>query len=241
MLTGTDLYRDLPGSAEAAKSLDSADRIVVLQEDAPRLLKASWRAKSVVIFQSARLLTPAAKRSDTLRCVAVGHLRAEKDPATLYEAVAHLPRDVPVTIRHMGAPLDAGLAAKAHALQRHDPRYRYLGPMSHGLARSAMRAAHLLLHPSIMEGGANVIVEAVTAGTAVLASRVSGNVGMLGPQYGGYFEVGDASGMAARIVQAWEERSYLRNLERACAKRRVLFRPEAEARAVQRLLREMLA
>src|SRR5690606_37109055 len=45
VLTGTDLYRDLPGSAEAASSLETADRIVVLQEDALRLLDARWRAK----------------------------------------------------------------------------------------------------------------------------------------------------------------------------------------------------
>jgi putative glycosyltransferase (TIGR04348 family) len=241
MLTGTDLYRDLPESTAAAASLDSADRIVVLQDDAQRLLKPPWRAKSVVIFQSARLLAPATKRRPPLRCVAVGHLRGEKDPATLFEAVARLPRELPVAIRHIGAPLDPELATRAHALQRRDPRYRYVGPLPHGLARCALRSAHLLLHPSIMEGGANVIVEAITSGTPVIASRVSGNIGMLGPDYGGYFERGDPAGLASRIVRAWEDRSYLWMLERGCAARRTLFRPEAEARAVRRLLREMLA
>jgi hypothetical protein len=70
----------------------------------------------------------------------------------------------------------------------------------------------------------------------VLASRVSGNIGMLGADYDGYFACADAAGLAARIVQAWRERSYLRELERACAARRALFRPEAEARAVRRLV-----
>ncbi|MGH8707710.1 MAG: selenoneine biosynthesis selenosugar synthase SenB, partial [Burkholderiales bacterium] len=32
VLTGTDLYRDLPGSAEARRSLALADRIIVLQD-----------------------------------------------------------------------------------------------------------------------------------------------------------------------------------------------------------------
>ena len=45
VLTGTDLYRDLPGSAEAAASLDAADRIVVLQEDALGLLDPRWRVE----------------------------------------------------------------------------------------------------------------------------------------------------------------------------------------------------
>jgi hypothetical protein len=56
VLTGTDLYQDLPESAEAARSLDLADRIVVLQDDAQRMLAPAWRVKSEVIFQSARTL-----------------------------------------------------------------------------------------------------------------------------------------------------------------------------------------
>src|SRR5258706_4843751 len=34
VLTGTDLYRDLPGSAQARRSLEVADRLIVLQEAA---------------------------------------------------------------------------------------------------------------------------------------------------------------------------------------------------------------
>jgi putative glycosyltransferase (TIGR04348 family) len=241
MLTGTDLYRDLPDSREAAASLDAADRIVVLQEDAQRLLAPAWRAKSEVIFQSARALTAAAKRRDILRCTMVGHLREEKDPATLFEALRRIPAVLPIAFRHIGAPLDEKLAAQARALERRDARYRYAGALSHGLARCAIRASHLLVHPSVMEGGANVIVEAVTSGTAVVASRVSGNVGMLGAGYPGYFDARDASGLAACLVRAWEERAYLRSLERACAARRALFRPQAEARAVRRLVRDLLA
>src|SRR5690348_900357 len=51
VLTGTDLYKDLPESREAAASLDAADRLVVLQDDALRLLAAKWRRKAAVIFQ----------------------------------------------------------------------------------------------------------------------------------------------------------------------------------------------
>jgi len=36
VLTGTDLYRDLPGSLEARKSLELADRVIVLQDAALR-------------------------------------------------------------------------------------------------------------------------------------------------------------------------------------------------------------
>lgn len=241
MLTGTDLYRDLPNSREAARSLDLADRIVTLQDDALRLLTAPWRAKAEVIFQSATALRAKAKPRDRLACVAVGHLREEKDPRTLFRAMARLPATLPMVLRHIGAPLDDRLAAEARSLAAREPRYRYLGALPHGLTRAAMKAAHLLVHPSAMEGGANVIVEAVTAHTPVLASRISGNVGMLGSDYAGYFEAGDESALASRVVQAWEDRAYLASLARQCALRRPLFSPAAEARAVRRLVARLLA
>ncbi len=242
VLTGTDLYRDLPAkSREAIASLDAADRVIVLQEDAPRLLKSTWRAKSEVIYQSAPSLTPAKKAASPLRAVAVGHLREEKDPRTIFAAIRKLPRDLAIEFTHVGAQLDATLGAEARALEKSDPRYHYAGALSHGLARAAIKRAHVLVHPSIMEGGANVIVEAITAGTPVLASRMSGNVGMLGADYPGYFDVRDASGLRDRLVQLAEDRRSLVALERAARARRTLFHPAAEARSVRRLVAGLLA
>ena len=240
VLTGTDLYRDLPESREARDSLDHADRLVVLQDDALRRLAPSWRRKAQAIFQSATALEARAKPAPPLKCVVVGHLRPEKSPQTIWEAMSLLPAQLPVEIRHIGAALDAGLGEKARQCAAGDARYRYLGGLSHARTRSAMRAAHLLIHPSIMEGGANVIVEAVTAGTAVLASRMSGNVGMLGRDYPGYFRVGDAKGLARLIARAARDEDFRISLERACRKRRALFRPESEARAVNALVARLL-
>ena len=235
VLTGTDLYRDLPESAEAARSLDTADRIVVLQEDAPRLLERRWRDKAEVIFQSARLLAAARKDRAALHCVVVGHLREEKDPRTVFAAMRELSPGLAITVRHIGDALDPVLGREANALARRDARYRYSGALPHGLARAAIKAAHVLVHPSIAEGGANVIVEAITAGTPVIASRISGNVGMLGGGYPGYFEPGDASGLAGRLVQALEDPGFLRRLRAACAERKARFTPAQEARAIRRL------
>lgn len=235
VLTGTDLYRDLPGSGEAARSLDTADRIVVLQDDALHLLEEKWRKKAQVIFQSARLLAAARKARTALHCVVVGHLRDEKDPRTVFAAMRELPPQLAITVRHIGDALDPALGREAKALARGDGRYRYSGGLPHGLARAAIKAAHVLVHPSIAEGGANVIAEAITAGTPVIASRISGNVGMLGRGYPGYFEPGDASGLARRLVQALQEPGFLRSLRVACAERKARFRPAEEARAIRGL------
>lgn len=240
VLTGTDLYRDLPESREAQASLDAADRIVVLQEDAQRLLSPAWRAKCDVVYQSAIPLRRAMKRRDGLDAVVVGHLRDEKDPATLFTAMECIPAGVPLRVTHIGAPLDEALARAAKDLARREPRYRYVGALPHGLARAAIKRAHLLVHPSIMEGGANVIAEAIASGTAVLASRMSGNVGMLGADYPGYFPPRDASALAAWLVRLSEGRQALAALDRACTARRALFRPAAEARAIRALVDRLL-
>jgi len=239
MLTGTDLYRDLPESREAVRSLDIAQAIVTLQDEALRLLAPAWRKKARVIHQSARALRAVSKRPGRLDCVAVGHLRDVKDPRTLFKAMRLLPGALPIRVRHYGAPLDAELGREASALAAGEARYRYLGAKPHGVVRAAIKSSHLLVHPSLMEGGANVIVEAVTAGTAVLASRVSGNIGMLGRGYAGYFEAGDSAGLAKLLMRALEEPRFLARLERQCAARRTLFSPATETRAVRRLIREL--
>ena len=240
MLTGTDLYHDLPGDPGAARSVELADRLVVLQDDALAMLSPAARAKATVVYQSASAIARRAKPRGRLDCVVVGHLRAEKDPRTLFRAWAKLPPEAPIFMRHIGAPLDKELAAEAHALARRDIRYRYTGALPHGLTRAAIAKAHVLVHPSIAEGGANVIAEAVMSGTSVIASRISGNLGMLGSGYPGYFEAGDESGLARCLVYALEDRDYARRLRSGCSERRPLFSPAREARAIRHVVAALL-
>ena len=239
VLTGTDLYRDLPDSREAVASLDTADRIVVLQDDARSLLDERWRRKAQVVFQSASMVRARARSPHHLDCVVAGHLRVEKDPATLFDAIGRLPPDLAVRVRHFGAPLDPALGRAARALAAGDPRYRYVGAVPRGLVRAAMARSALLLHPSIVEGGANVVVEAIPCGAAVIASRISGNVGMLGADYPGYFAPRDAQDLAHLIVRAARDPHYLRTLGAASRARRPLFHPDAETRAVRALARRL--
>lgn len=239
VLTGTDLYRDLPESRAAAASLDAADRIAVLQDDARHLLARPWRDKTEVIFQSATTVRARPRSAAHLDCVVVGHLRPEKDPETLFAAVRQVPAEIAVRVRHYGAALDRALAKAAHALAARDSRYRYCGPVPRGLVRAAMARSALLLHPSVVEGGANVVVEAITCGAAVIASRISGNVGMLGADYPGYFEPRDAVAFARLIVRAAREPEFLARLAHASRKRSPLFQPEAEARSVRALAQRL--
>lgn len=240
VLTGTDLYRDLAESADANESLAIADALIVLQEDAIQYVPTQHRYKTHVVFQSAKPLTPAVKPKDRLACVVVGHLRAEKSPETIFRAAEILANEPRIHIRHIGQPLDATLARRAAELTQSLPNYRWLGLLPHGLTRAAIKRAHLLLHPSIMEGGANVIVEAIIAGTAVVASRMSGNIGMLGEDYAGYFPVGDADALAALLRKCLNEPNTLTRLNTACKARSALFTAGEEKRRLINIINSLI-
>ena len=107
-------------------------------------------------------------------------------------------------------------------------------------ARRRIQRAHLLVHPSRMEGGAHVIIEAVVSGTPVLASRIDGNVGMLGEDYAGYFEWGDARSLAALLLRCREDGAFLASLGGHCRRRAPLFEPATEAAALRRLVDDLL-
>ena len=85
---------------------------------------------------------------------------------------------------------------------RREPRYRWLGGRTHAQTLGWIARSHLLVVSSAMEGGANVIAEAARIGTPVLASRVSGNVGMLGRNYPGYFPLFDERALAGLIEKS---------------------------------------
>ena len=240
VLTGTDLYRDLPASAQARRSLELADRLVALQDEAPRALPARLRARTRVIYQSADTALRAAPPRGRLRVLVSGHLREEKDPFRAAAALAHL-RDLPrLQLIQLGAALSEQIQSQAGAWAQRELRYRWLGARSHSRALEWIARSHLLVVSSAMEGGANVIAEAARIGTPVLASRIAGNLGMLGRGYPGYFPFGDERALAALIARAAREPAYSARLKRALRARRALFAPAAERRAFAALLRELL-
>ena len=242
-LTGTDLYRDIHVDESARRSLALADRLLVLHERAPLDLPAEYRAKTIACFQSSALRAPIVNKPTThLRALAVGHLREEKSPQTCFEAARLLAARGRCDIRldHIGTALDPALGAEAAALNRSNPFYHWLGALPHEAARRRIQRAHLLVHPSRMEGGAHVVMEAVCSGTPVLASRVSGNVGMLGEDYGGYFELGDANALATLLMQCRDDPAMLHRLARQCEARAPLFEPRREQKSLLNLLTELL-
>jgi putative glycosyltransferase (TIGR04348 family) len=244
VLTGTDLYRDIQTDPQAQASLGFAGRLVVLQERGPDAVPASLRAKVRVIFQSTSTRKTLQKPKRHLRALMVGHLRDEKSPQTLFQAARLLANHPDILIDHIGEPLDAALGERARATAAACPHYRWLGGLPHEATRRRIQRAHVLVHASSMEGGAHVVMEAVCTGTPVLASRIPGNVGMLGPHYPGYFEHGDAQGLADLLVRCRDTQAasgLYAQVQSHCAARTPLFSPQAEQEALIELVQELLA
>jgi|SRR5579863_669265 len=239
-LTGTDLYKDLPRSEMARHSLEVADRIVTLQPLAIEELEPALRGKVRVIYQSAeRAPRPARRPREFFDVCVVGHLRPVKDPFRTAFAARRLPSSSRVRVWHAGVAMEDAMARKARAEEARNPRYRWLGGISRAQARRLIAECRLLVLSSRMEGGANVISEAVVDGTPVIASRIPGSIGLLGKDYPGYFPVGETKALADLLARAEAERAFYNELVRHCARLVPLFRPSEERARWRNLLREI--
>jgi glycosyltransferase involved in cell wall biosynthesis len=171
-------------------------------------------------------------------CV-IGHLRDIKDPLRTALAARNLPAASRIRVVQLGKSLDPRLTGAALAEMKNNPRYRWKGEVARREVRRELARSRLMVISSLAEGGANVISEAVMAGVPVAASRIDGNVGLLGKNYAGYFPVGDTEALRELLVRCEQSPSFLAGLERQCAARRHLFTPERE-QARWRLLLERL-
>ena len=238
VLTGTDLYRDIRVDAAAQRSLEAATLLVTLQdmgalEVAPRL-----RRKVRPVYQSARVSRRARPPLRRFRVCVVGHLRDEKDPFRAALALRYLRDATELEVLHVGDALAPAMVKEAARLARADPRYRWIGGVPHSRALALLGASHLLVVSSRMEGGANVICEAARAGVPVIASRIRGNVGMLGRDYPGYYPLADERALARLIDRARSDPAFYRRLKAGVAARRRLFAPAAERQRLLAVVRE---
>jgi putative glycosyltransferase (TIGR04348 family) len=239
-LTGTDLYQDLPGSAEARQSLEWATRLLVLQPLAREALPEPLRRKTRVIVQSAEAPeNPPAPDPDVFEVCVMGHLRAVKDPFRTAAASRRLPPASRVRVTQVGAALAPEFAEQARSEERENPRYRWLGELPQAEALGVLARSRLLALTSRSEGGANVISEALACGTPVVSSHIPGSVGLLGAGYPGYFPAGDTAALAVLLHRAETEAAFYAHLRDACAVLASMVHPDRERDAWAALLREV--
>ncbi|MGH8742896.1 MAG: selenoneine biosynthesis selenosugar synthase SenB [Burkholderiales bacterium] len=239
-LTGTDLYRDIQTDASALESLRRADRIIVLQEMGLMELSPVLRRKTRVIYQSAKPVKPAPPFKNLFEICVVGHLREEKDPFRCTMALQYLPPSSRIRVCHMGQAMTGAMEKEARQWMAREPRYRWLGEVPHSQARRHLARSRAMVISSRMEGGANVVSEALMAGVPIIASSIRGNIGMLGADYSGYYPPEDERRLARRLQQMENDPAFRRLLQRQCKKRMPLIQEKTEKNRLKRLLAELL-
>lgn len=254
-LTGTDLYRDIRTNHRAQKSLDMATRIVVLQPKAIEELRPSWRKKTRVIYQSVedKQTLPRARRTSAKTrtskaeaqtngnfdvCV-IGHLRDVKDPFRTAMAVRSLPDSSTIRVLQVGGARTSEMADRAQKEVKANKRYRWLGEQQQGRVRRILSKSSLAVVSSRIEGGANVLSEAIAASVPILASGIDGNVGILGAKYPGYFDVGDTAELTRLLRRAETSPRYLAELKEWARRLAPLVEPAREERAWSDLISDL--
>lgn len=254
-LTGTDLYRDIRTNHLARESLDLATRIVVLQPKAIEELQPSLRDKARVIYQSVedrqalrapRRRSPkttvskregrSSRRFDV--CV-IGYLRAVKDPFRTAVAARLLPSSSRIRVLQVGGAMTEVMAARARKEMGINQRYEWLGEQSRTQVRRILANSQVCVISSRMEGGANVLSEAITASVPILASRIAGNIGILGEDYPGYFDVGGTKELAQLLTRVETSPDYLAGLRGRVKSLAVLFTPAREQKSWLNLNKEL--
>ena len=238
-LTGTDVYRDIHADESARKSLELATRFIVLQPKAIEELPKRLRPKAHVVYQSCASILRHKPVKRKFRLCVIGHLREEKDPLRAMHAFAPLAGDLELV--QLGDSLDDTLAEQARRGMQSDKRYRWLGSVSHARALKLLASSHAMIISSRMEGGANVVSEAIRIGVPVIASRISGNVGLLGVRYPAYYALGDERALAKLIQRARSDRRFYSDVKRQVAKLRTMVSPANEARMLIRSVAALTA
>lgn len=240
-LAGTDIYGFQDSHPETThRSMELADALVCLHDLVHRAIPRRFAAKLRVIHQSAPPLPgprrPGRRNFDI--CV-VGHLRDEKDSLRTAYAARLLPAESKLRVIHLGKAHNTQWQRKAEAEMKRNPRYLWRGEVPGWAVRRAFGRCHAMVLSSVMEGGANVISEAVVAGLPVIASDIDGSIGLLGDDYDGYYQVGDEAALANLLHRVETEPRYLKHLAAQCRKRARLFTPARERAAWKKLLAEM--
>lgn len=239
-LTGTDLYRDLENSPEARQSLEIATRVVVLQPQAVASLPPHLRERCRVIFQSAQAVGPFEPAdANVFRVCVLAHLREVKDPLRAAYAARDLPAQSRVEVWHAGGALQPELAHQAEAEQRRNPRYRWLGPLPRERALRLLSGSQLLALTSHLEGGANVISEAIASEVPVVSALIPGSVGLLGSDYPGYFDAEDTQGLCLLMQRAEEDSTFYGKLKRRVHDLKPLVDPARERESWRALIAEV--
>lgn len=240
-LTGTDIYRhQYKYPEQTLYSMQAADALIGLHAQVGKDIPEGFRDKLVTLLQSAdkpaEVPGSGAPSTPGFDVCVIGHLRFEKDSLRAAKAARVLPKTSRIRVLCAGRAHDAHWERLATQEVDENPRFRWLGELEKPDVVELMAKSQLLVMSSVMEGGANVISEACRAGLPIIASNISGNIGLLGRDYAGYYPVGDTSALAEVLERAETNSKFLEQLRRQVGQIAGLFTPEKEQESLEQAL-----
>lgn len=237
LLAGTDIYPIFAPGEVAQRALARADALIALQPRALDQLPDDLRKKSHTIVQSATAI--AGPRNECFTAIVLAHLRPVKQPHLAVAAVDLVPAGVSMQLTLAGAQLDDAYGKQVAAAVAQSARSEWIGPLSRRTSKQKLSASHVCIVPSSAEGGANVVSEAIAAGTAILCSAIPGNTGLLGDDWPGTFPTGDAPALAHLLTRSATEKPFFDELCRRSMALQPMVAPAAERLAWRELLAQL--
>ncbi len=236
-LTGTDAYRFIHSHPQVTiKSLELATKLVGLHALIHNTVPVEFKHKVHVIYQSTELRTTRPKTKQGFKLCVAGHLRDEKDSLRPAYAVRALPSNSQIKVQHFGAAHSKEWSIKAAQESIRNKRYQWHGEITPSQLNIQFKTSKLLVLPSIMEGGANIISEAIMADLPVIASNIEGSVGLLGEDYAGYYQVENTSDLRKILLRSEKDSKFYQSLLYQCRQKKKLFTPKQEKHSWKKLL-----
>jgi glycosyltransferase involved in cell wall biosynthesis len=170
----------------------------------------------------------------------VGRLAREKGLYVLLRAFSQISAERPnCRLRLVGrGPDEENLRGLARELGIGE-KVRFTGAIPHQEIPMWMAAADLFLFPSTTETQGLVIVEAMAAGTPVLAARAYGSIDMLS-EGGGVLTAPEPGALAAAAVELLEDPARRRQLAEEARQASRQYGIQAGARALERIYRRTI-
>jgi glycosyltransferase involved in cell wall biosynthesis len=252
ILTGTDInHPEMEDAGSPTRqTMDRADVLVVLHEAEFQSVPEHLHEKCRIIYPSVHLPAGIRHRPDTeqgvgegaegsFQVMMAGNLRIEKNPRLAVDACRLLSGNPGMAVASYG-DATGDIADEMRRASAELGNFEWLRKIDHTVLLQKMERADLLLNTSTQEGGANAICEAISLGLPVVASRIRGNIGMLGDGYAGFFPSGDARALADLLLRCATDRVFYSKLKSQIADRAPHFAYATEAAAWTDLVRSQL-
>ena len=238
LLAGTDIYSFQHTHPETTlRSMAQADLLVGLHDRVGLDIPAEHTGKLRIVRQSSvPLASPRALLKRYFQVCVVGHLRDEKDSLRAAWAARLVPASSRLRVVSLGRAHNQAWADAAITESLTNPRFHWRNHVSRGEVRRCFSRSHAMVISSVMEGGANVVSEAIVAGLPVIASDISGNRGLLGDDHPAYFPAKDEHALARLLIRAEQEPTWLSSIASVAAPKARQFEPARELRAWKELL-----